>query len=260
MEYDPTGCFLRVGMSDVVIQLYLSAKRVANNLFLAMVEEQIVMHRVSPCYCIRALLCHLFRKSFQFIVQESHAVVSCDISFWRTAARLCGLITACLSLPEVPWTHSIMDVIMSSSIAPHCVPGLGNFGTCSLVELLVHVRLVDNWRRLTAAPSASGSSKKLFLQLGGVLDALVSPFISFHSSFISILDTLNFLHHHNLVTFGRFLHRLSGGIYCLPLIFSDCDLEFTMKFCFWCLTPEIPFSGKGFSYPPGPYSAPALDS
>ena len=40
MEYDPMGCFLRVGMSDVVIQLYLSAKMVANNLFLAVPPDK----------------------------------------------------------------------------------------------------------------------------------------------------------------------------------------------------------------------------
>ena len=51
------------------------------------------------------------------------------------------------------------------------------------------------------------------------------PFMFFHSSFISMWDTLNFLHHHELVTLGGFLHSLTDGISFLLLVFSDCNLE-----------------------------------
>ena len=124
----------------------------------------------------------------------------------------------------------------------------GKLWECALVELLVHARLFDNQRRVTAVPSASGFSRTLvvLLKLAEGLDILVTsgfcdhvkplvllklhhvchfPFSSFQSSVISILDTLNFLHHHNFVTLGRLLHSLTDGISCMSLTFSDCDLD-----------------------------------
>ena len=85
----------------------------------------------------------------------------------------------------------------------------------------------------------------VFLLLGEVLDVFVtyvffhqvellalrnqSPVpLSFHVLplvFMSILDTLNLLHHQNFVTLGGFLHSLIDGITCLSLIFSDFDSE-----------------------------------
>ena len=62
-----------------------------------------------------------------------------------------------------------------------------------------------------------------------------TSFILFQSSFVSILDTLNFLHHQNCIPCWRFLHSLIDGISCLSLIFSDCvtsvfvhDFEFAV--------------------------------
>ena len=40
-ENVPTDCFLRVASADMVNQLFLSASRVANSLFLTVVDEQI---------------------------------------------------------------------------------------------------------------------------------------------------------------------------------------------------------------------------
>ena len=37
-----------------------------------------------------------------------------------------------------------------------------------------------------------------------------------------------FLHQHHLVPFGGFLYSLTDGIYCLSLVFSDCELDLLM--------------------------------
>ena len=51
-------------------------------------------------------------------------------------------------------------------------------------------------------------------------------FIFLQSSFISILNTLNVQHHHNIVTVKGFLHSLTDSFSCLSLMLPNCDFEF----------------------------------
>ena len=117
----------------------------------------------------------------------------------------------------------------------------------ALVELLIHVRIFDNLQCVTVPPSASGSSRTvfLFLLLEGELDvhatcgffdhverlvlriqALV-PLIFHFLPFVLHIDSeyLGILASSQLPNCLKILHRLIDGISCLPLTFSNCDFE-----------------------------------
>ena len=103
------GTILQVVTCVMKKQHFLSASGVENNPFPVVAEEQMSLARISPpamLFVLCSATC--FVSLVISVFQEMQAADSCDFSLRRAIAFL--------SLSEVCWNASFIDVIMSSSV------------------------------------------------------------------------------------------------------------------------------------------------
>ena len=106
-------------------ELILSAWRVANNLFLMLVDEQDEWRESSS-------------QLSSSVFQELQADDACDMSLWREIATCCALITAWLSLSEFSWKlssrqrrhHGILRLQLVVTFVPPGIPIVVQFWSC----------------------------------------------------------------------------------------------------------------------------------